>query len=333
MFLLYRFLSRLSYAGSWHVKHKKSPMLTWNREGFFVLAAAASHVFYNVSYYASGNYLALGAVGSLYQFSSMLFGAVLSLVFGLEKFRTLKLVAIILCSLGTLLILQPYPLFDLEGKPEQGETTLKYIQNKTFVLSQEKIIMINNTVLVEDEYVLANITKTEPENIINSKNDNAGSDFLLGIGLAVIAGIFASVQFVIQKLELRDVSGNLIIVWVSIIGMSISIIISLFTETLTMVTSWDKILIFLFHCSANVFTVAVFYAPSYTNVTVITTTLSMVTVFMYIAQRTVLSHIFPGAGNWLEILGILVTTAGSMLIPLYEGLKGYCTPSDEKGKA
>ncbi len=299
----FRFLSRLLYAVACYVKERKSPRLTWNRQGFFTLAAALSHVLYNVSYYTSGNYLALGAVGSLYQFSSMFFGAVLSFAFGLENFRFAKFVAIVMCSIGTLLILQPYPLFD------HGYHPLDHINLDA--RSAAKINSITNTSHMTNMH---NVT-------IAREPLNHGTNFYFGIGLSIAAGVFASIQFVIQKLEFKEGSGNLVIFWVSALGIPLSIIIALTTESLTMVTSWNEILIFLLHCLANVFTVAVFYAPTFTNITVITTTLSMVTVFMYIAQRTVLSHILPGTGNLLEILGILVTTVGSMILPLYEGLK------------
>ena len=223
----------------------------------------------------------------------MLFASVCAKWCRLQSQCAVEILALLLCNAGSILILQPYPFF--KNNTKQAGTNF---------------IMPNTSQDQDLNGAMHNFT----ESSIQDSTDGYMGISYIGIILALISGMASTSQFVIQKLKLLNVDAMLLYFWSSLIGTGLTFIISLCTEELHMNFTWTEVILLAAHCLSNVFTVSVFYAPYFTNVAVITTTLSMVTVFMFIFQKIFLQSILPGPGNWLEILGVILTTAGSIVM-------------------
>ena len=280
----------------------------------YIILYSLAYLTYNVSYYMAGDFVPLDGVGSIFQLSAMLSGAICALWCQLGSNFSVEIFAILLCNAGSICILQPYPFFDTYSDNEMTNN-----------LANTNTSAYDNTYLHNGSYHMVNANTTAFDSGIINSTDSleaisvkpVGQHYYIGILLASLSGIVCSLQLIIQKKHLLDTDAMALYFWSSVIGTVATCLISVSSETPELPESWTEVLLLLGHGLANVLTISIFYAPYYTNVTVITTTLSMVTVFMYIYQETVLRSILPGPGNWIEILGIGLTMAGSMTMSLY----------------
>ena len=141
-------------------------------------------------------------------------------------------------------------------------------------------------------------------------------EILLGYFLSASLGILMMFNVIIVShfkfLQDQD-NHKTAIFWMLLLGISLSICISLAFEKPVINCSWADWLMILGHSGAYIFILPleIYYSSRLPGV-VISVTNSSSIIYVSIAQYTFLSHIHSGYMNWIEICGICVVTISSI---------------------
>ncbi len=244
---------------------------------------------YNFFIFTSYNCLALGTSASLFTIIYMTAGTFLSFGFGLEKVGCVKLLAIIICSIGALLVSQP----------------------KFLHLNQSEGEDLNSN--RPDIETCENGTMPEAD---TSNIEQFGNCYTKGVIFAMLAGLAYALFNFIQKMKLQDLSTNVLVFYACSIGGIVSWITAFATEDITLPHSETKIILFIGHCVLSILPCTAVYAQRLTSVAILSASQSSFLVFMFLGQYTLMKNIFPGERNSLEVLGACVITIGSALVPI-----------------
>ena len=111
-------------------------------------------------------------------------------------------------------------------------------------------------------------------------------------------------------------------IWIYITSTILSLISMGILEEPVLPTNWLDTIYIIIHCLTFVFVWPLFMiACKYLSGNIISILVSTLVIFMLIPQYTILSDIYPGNKNWIEILGAILVLLGSILISLWELLK------------
>lgn len=157
---------------------------------------------------------------------------------------------------------------------------------------------------------------TEPE--ITSYN-NPLYGYLCVTGLALC--LCTHWQFnAAHLLQVTTVSPALF--WIGLGCFVISIIIMFATENPTAVTKpLDITMVIVFACSSSLNMFLLNYSITLIPFSRVVLVLPTAMIMLYGCQKTFLKEIQPGAGNWLEILGMVLIIVGSLITPICEILR------------
>ena len=282
----WRLLAKTAYACVVLVFRKELP--TVPRElVVYILIYSGVYTAYNFAVFASCNHLSLGESTTLFTIIYMVCGTFLSFVFGLESVKVVKVVGILICIVGALLVSQPEFLhFNQSHRdvPISNSSRIKMVVNGT-------------------------INESAPDMEVSE------SSYAKGVVLAMLGGVAFALFFFIQKKKLQDLSTHILVFYSCSVGGVLSWIIAFITEDLTLPYSTINILLLLGHCIFSIIPCIGIYAQQLTSVAIFSASQSSLIVFMFIGQYTLMKDIFPGHRNGFEILGAILITLGSSLVP------------------
>ena len=200
-----------------------------------------------------------------------------------EKITVMKLFCALLCITGVISVVQPEFLFNT-------------------------IEVHNTTEMIPTEG--ENATKT---NVIYT---------VLGSVLPIISGITQSIQTMIVK-KFPFIGNDVVVTgfWTLIFGSIISAVLMWSFETPILPQNWMDVLYILVHSLSYGITwssciIAAFYLSGNTVNIIFSTTV----VSTLVPQYTILSSIYPGHRNWIEVLGAVLVLMGSSLGSVIEPL-------------
>ncbi len=282
----WRLLAKTAYACAVLVFRQELPTVP-KELVFYILIYSGMYTAYNFSIFASCNNMALGESTSIFTIIYMVCGTTLSFVFGLESVKMVKVVAIVICTVGALLVSQPAFLHIDHlhtGEPNSNSSGIK--------------MSINGTIHESAFYM-----------------EVSDRCYTKGVVFAMLGGFACALFYFIQKKKLQDLSTHVLVFYACSVGGVLSWIISFIAEEVTLPHSTTNTLLLLGHCILSILPCIGVYAQRLTSVTIFSASQSSLLVFMFIGQYTLMKDIFPGHRNWFEILGAILITFGSSLVP------------------
>ena len=237
--------------------------------------------------YFSMAMLPVSTVESLQQTAQITSGIFLFALILKEKLTIRIFVSSLLCIAGIFMVIQPEFLFH--------ETLNAYSPNRT--------ILHRNTT--------ANYEGKEYE-VFGNRIDQA-TNLVIGYSIAALSGIFITLDVLVMKFNTSFADYLFEIPFFTfVVGTLVSIIPMLILESPTLPTNWIDVLYISVHTIS--FTIGwpfYIYILKYISANTFNIIWSTITVFMLIAQYTILSSILPGHRNWVEVVGVLLVTIGS----------------------
>ena len=238
----------------------------------------------SVTIYVSMTMLPVSTVQSLQQTFQITSGIILFALILKEKITIRMLISSLLCIVGIFMVIQPEFLFHEKSKAD--------ILNKTRVCTKT--------------------TEHEEYEVFGSRIDQK-TNLIVGCSIAAISGVFVTIDVLVMKYNTSFKDYMFEIPFFSfIVGTLVSIILMLILESPTLPTSWTDVSYIIIHTTAFAAGWPLYiYILKYISANTFNIIWSTITVFMLIAQYTVLSSILPGHRNWMEVVGVLLVTIGS----------------------
>ena len=144
----------------------------------------------------------------------------------------------------------------------------------------------------------------------------------LGYIVAVASGVPVSLNYILTGFPLKQMNPLSLTVWIAIFGLPTSFIISFYFEEPVVPVQLCHILLLLGHMlSAVGETICTRISVQLLGPMRAALVISLTPVFLLIPQYTVMKHILPGHDNWIEVVGVLITTVGIGLIPVFDYIK------------
>ena len=138
---------------------------------------------------------------------------------------------------------------------------------------------------------------------------------VIGYAIAAIAGIFVTLDVLVTKFNTSFTDYLFEIPFFAFVaGTLLSVIGMLILETPTLPTNWMDVFYIVIHTLAYTMLWPLYiYVFQYISGNTFNIIWSTSTVFMLLAQYTILSSILPGHRNWMEVFGVLLVTIGASL--------------------
>ena len=198
-----------------------------------------------------------------------------------EKITVKKLFCALLCITGVILVVQPEFLF--YTKQAQNTTEMIHTQGE-------------------------HDTET---NVIYT---------VLSFVLPIISGTIQSAQMMIVK-KFTFIGKDVAVTgfWTLLYGSIISAVLMLILENSTLPKNWIDILYISGHSlSYGITWSSIIIAAFYLSGNTVNIVISTMVVLMLMTQYTILSSIYPGHRNWIEVLGAVLVLMGSSLGSIIE---------------
>ena len=254
--------------------------------GVLVLAS----VTYNAAYFAGAAMLPLSAANATGNVSLMICIALLYRIFLRADVGPVRLTAICVSILGVFFVSQPGLMFGgNEVKPSGVE-----FWNTTWSSR-------NND---------SNMT------LPGVHNSGHGVMTWLGYSLVVLAGCSESVHSVTSSIPLVSVDAISQLFWVSVLGIPVSLALTIFFEQPVLPMNGFHIALILGHC---VTAACSYLGTTYAGQVIGPIRTSLVESFglvvLLVPQYTFMRHIMPSHRNGWEVVGIFITATGVCLAP------------------
>ena len=197
----------------------------------------------------------------------------------------------VLCIAGVMLVIQPDFLF-----PEEDLSEFKSFKGTS--------LLKNTAINAEDK-----------DNGLFGYQLESKWSYVIGYAIAAAAGIFVTLDILVTKYNTSFADYPLEIPFFALIMSALlSTIGMLILETPTLPTNWmDVLYIFIHTISYALMWSLYIHVLQYISANAYNIIWSTSTVFMLLAQYTILSTILPGHRNWMEVVGVLLVTIGSSL--------------------
>ena len=267
--------------------------------------ALLEFIIYNASFYSAPQYLPVATMQGSTTVVTLVINVVLSICIKSERKTHLYLSSVV-CSAGILLMIQPMFMFanaNLTRLPPTNWTS------PCFKNISQLLPILNETILVEN-------STSSPESSGGISNE------AFGYILVLISGSMVSVGLHVVKISMKYITFITYSFWTGLIGAIFSAILMFIFEEPAFPTRPDCIGYLLIYAvgtaqSAFIFPLCLTYVIPSVYGLILATKL----VILVVLQYTWLSHIQPGLGNWVEILGAIVCLLGSTLGPMFQLVK------------
>ncbi len=168
-------------------------------------------------------------------------------------------------------------------------------------------------------------TDTKSKSIFPTEGLSENTLLIIGICLSVAAGFIVVVEGICMKRQaMADYNIWKTSFWVGTVGLLCSVIISLSLEDMVFIaTVKDLSLVATYGISASLHLFTFLYAINKASYLIVAVIMVTQIAFNLLAQYTVLSSIFPGKHNLLEILGGVMVLVAAALPSVKEALTKY----------
>ncbi len=254
---------------------------------FFFICTTTS----TLTVYVAASLLPLATLQCITQSVYIASGVILYFLFLGEKPSVVVLVAAAVCLCGVFMVIQPDFIFSPGASAAVADSAGQ--QNTTAVLRD--------------------CTQGTTETMI-SPSDPWWIDVLTHL-LPACTGLTMCFQIiVIRKRPFIGQQVEQVLFWVFVGGTLVSLTLMALAETPVLPNNWSDVLYMSLHCLSYVFVCpAYMYAASRVKGTTLAIIASSVVMWMLIAQYTILSSIYPGHRNWIEIVGAVMVFTGAVL--------------------
>ena len=251
------------------------------------------------TYFMAVTFVSMATEESVYHTTQIFTGFVLFWVILKEKPTLEKAVAVVLCAVGVFLVVQPDFIF-----PTKFHVSMSYVP-------------IQNGTMEES----------------GTSNDRSQINTYLGCGLAFLTGIGMVCRLTAVKWnpqffgEVRN--QPIVVFWVSLTGAVLSTVITIIFEKPVLPANLKDYLLVTGHAISYIMLYpGCLYAGSILDGNTFNILYTSCTVYMVIAQYTILKNIYPGHRNWIEILGVGLIILGCIVSPLVKLIKTKRTDCD-----
>ena len=260
--------------------------------GYIVLA-----IIWALSEYTAVTFMPIATVRCVVITSALLSGFILFSLFGEEKATLRTFLCIVICATGIVMIIQPWMEFHSDLLTTLGANTTTYNRSADILSKPDLSQNVEHS------------TAAEPL-------ERSGRSFLQGIFgylLSILTGMAMSLVFLILKRNIFLAENKLTtLFWECCIGTVVSVTVTLTLEHPTLPSNWYQVFLVMGHSVSYAF-LWVFYL--YAIQVVSGNTLNMIAclspIVMLIPQYTVLSSLYPGNKNWIEVVGVVLVLIGS----------------------
>ena len=227
--------------------------------------------------------------------SEVISGFILFSVFGTEKATLRTFLCLLICVSGIVMIIQPWLEFHSVMQLELDLNT-SAICNRSFEISSEQ--HLNQTFLGKE----------------GDTSESFQIKELLGYILSIVTGIGTSLDvLVLQRNTFLTENKLTTLFWTFCSGTVVSAAMMVVLEHPVLPTDWYQVFLIMGHTVGYAF-LWMFYlfAIQYVSGNTINMIASTCPVIMLIPQYTVLSSLYPGHKNWIEVVGVVLVLIGSM---------------------
>ena len=235
-----------------------------------------------------------------------------------ERVTMKKVLFACLCICGVILVVQPWAHLEghnqkwmiekensTDGDPYKLNGTMSSVQNSSYQ-TKEEMDVINISLCEQNLSDKMKRSQTDSGQFMSE---------MFGYTAAASSGIFIGLYVtVLKKNPYINEHPFKILFWCWSFGTTISLIIMFFIETPVLPSNWFDIAMVIIHgATCAVIWPLIIYGSGIITGNTVTIIFSTKSVFMLIAQYTVLSSILPGHRNWIEVLGVVLVLLGSSL--------------------
>ncbi len=268
---------------------------------------SVSHGFCTLTLYSSVNYIPVGTARALFYTGKMICNVILFCGFKGEKATISKIISVLICIVGSVLMIQPPPLFS--GNLSTAKLEVIY-EKDDFSKPHSCIINITDNIDTTTEAVVNQTASCIVEGITISNADDITfaeanikpgvpltySNALIGIALTFIASICAGAQgFVRRTTTLKEVATAPLTWWTYMIGVAPSTVCMFIAGHLTFPTDTNSLLLINAHV-LTAFATKLFgiFSGARASGVILTIVQYSGLVMVMLAQYTVLKDINPG---------------------------------------
>ena len=250
-----------------------------------------TNVIYNVGFFGGTAMIPLSAANATLNVTIMIGVTLGSKLFLRIRVGVVQWISMCFCICGVCCISQPGPIF----KRNMASLDAEGPWNKSWNMES------NRTLPSFDNHELHTFTT------------------LLGYSLVVLAGFAEAVFSVTIGISLPHLDPVALAIWVSIFGIPISLIVSLYFEQPVLPTEPIAHAVLWSH-SVSAAVTSITYSYSCQALGPLRANLVGTTapIILLIPQYTLMKHIMPGHMNWLEVAGVIITVVGVALSPMVD---------------
>ena len=243
-----------------------------------------------------------------------------------EKITMKNVMFALISVIGVVLVIQPWDP-NIDGMEAESTDCLA---NMSFIVGssspEENIdvptdLSTNLTELTIDneEDTLKNNTTTlwSAFGGTNGINSNSPLGLAIGYSFSIISGITLTLELLIIKRN--PFLGDRHLFWAFLTNTLLSAILIFALESPVLPSNWfDAAMVTIHSVKCAVLWRLYIYAPKYISGNTLTLILTSDVVVMLIFQYTVLSSIYPGHRNWIEVVGVILVLLGCSVASLLE---------------
>ena len=283
-------------------------LLEVNKVMWMLLLVVLLGVF-QVCYFRSASLLPLGSHNACFQ-TSLLVTITLSASFIFrEQLGSLKPIALALTVIGLLLVTQPQPLFSHNNVSSDVSTTSQKMGNHSQCMEDGNNGSRENTRRETDNGTFPSTTS----------GFQYSRSTTVGYVLVVAAGAVESALFIVTKHRCDGIDPMVQTVFFSFSVMFMSFPLAIYFESIKMNYTTQEVMYLLGHSVTSTMQIfLVMYAIQNISSVIMSMVYGMSVVFSFCLQYTALKGIYPGHGNWIEVLGAALTLAGIVMASVVE---------------
>ena len=281
---------------------------------FIVILLAA----FQVCYFRSTALLPLGTQNACFQ-TTLLVTITLAarLCFG-ERLGSLKLVALVVTLIGILLVTQPQSPAFHNNVSLTNPKTEPYLQ-RAGICKNCSTPSVKDSDNSTSHIITSSYQYTTPVKNVEENNSQGGMTTSVGYILAAASGSLESAIFLLFRHRCYGIDPMVQTVWFSLSIMFLSFPVAIYFETIKLNYTTQEVAYLLGHSfSSTLQIVSMLYAVQHVCAVIVSLIYGMSIVFGFSLQYTVLKGIFPGHGNWIEVLGAAITLAGIVMASVTE---------------
>ena len=250
---------------------------------------------YNFTFYTAVTQIPLGVTGSLVRIIAMFLALPLARVFLGETITILKVLGVVVGSIGLVLICKPEMFFNF---PSSQSNSLENTHEITPNLSS-----IFNTTIQTDYLGNSNSSETPKYEYV-------------GYICAALSALNSVTHNIVQRRKLPRTETPILCFWLGPCGIVIGTIFSIIFEDVTLPVDIQSWLLISAHCFCGLVSVVCnIQAQKIATVVVAQLALSLQICFYFLGQYFFLQTVFPTEGTWLEILGTVLIATSVTLVP------------------